>query len=46
MPLVCETPLPAQDNAVTMPADISGQFLAGDQIDSNRLFLQWRSCPG
>jgi len=30
--LVCETPPDAQDNAVTFPAVITGQFLVGDQI--------------
>jgi len=30
--LVCATPPDAQDNAVTIPADITGQFVVGDQI--------------
>jgi len=31
--LVCEAPPDAQDNAMTFPDDITGQFFAGDQIN-------------
>jgi len=30
---VCETPPAAQANAVTIPSNLTGQFLAGDTID-------------